>query len=921
MKNTHRWVAGLLSATMFFAAAPALKNGTLRASAFQEEVEGELAIDETNFPDYMFRKYILEEIDEDGSGTLSDAEISATKMINVYQKKIYDMTGISYFTSLKELYCSENLFTSLDLSSNTALQSLNVSSGQLASLNLENCSELKDLEVSNNFLTELDLTYCPSLVELGCDWNNLTSLKLLNNPKLERIECARNQMTALDVSYCPNLKSLNCMNNQLKSLDLSGCPSLEILGCFSNELTSLDVSANKSLTFLSCYKNPISSIDLSNNPALDFLNIGACNLTELDVSANTVLHTLHCYTNNLETLDVSACTELVKLSCHENKLTTLDVSMCPKLTDLSCYSNSLTELDVSQQKALEYLNIGDNRFTQIDLSENTKLASFYAGNNELTAIDVSNMPLLDILVVPNNHFRSLDLSACTELEWLNVDGNNLSALDLSNCPDVYQLSCEKNSIAKLNISGCPDLVSLTNTIPVELMKDGDFEYNRYFANAYYYFSLDTTTQLVSDAAPSNATVTFDSNGGSGSMAPVTVVEGKTINLPENAFTAPEGYVFARWEVGRPGEVYGVSCTQTIKAVWAEATNYAITVTTDGNGTAAASVASAFSGSLITLAAIPNSGYQFKQWQVIAGGVILADPSSATTTFEMVAENVEIKAIFEAVPSTPEPDPTTPVPGPSDPVDPQPGKEPSFEDFVERLYVVALGRASEPEGKAFWVDQVVNKGFTGADCARFFMLGAPEFLGRNLTDDEFVEVLYKTYFDRDSEPDGKAYWLGRLASGTERAVLVEEFIESVEWCNVCATYGVKSGARFHKATIPSKNAVKFATRLYTCCLGRDPEEEGLNYWSLALTNLDATGYQAASLFFTLPEFAGLKTSNEEYLTRLYKTFMGRDPEAEGFAYWLGLLNNGTDRNDVMKAFAGCPEFQEICNQYGIVRGEI
>ena len=272
--------------------------------------------------------------------------------------------------------------------------------------------------------------------------------------------------------------------------------------------------------------------------------------------------------------------------------------------------------------------------------------------------------------------------------------------------------------------------------------------------------------------------------------------------------------------------------------------------------------------------------------------------------------------------TPEPQPDTPTPEPQpDTPTPTPEKEPSFEDFVERLYVVALGRPSEAEGKAFWVEQVVKNGFTGADCARFFMLGAPEFLGRNLTDDEFVEVLYKTYFDRDSEPDGKAYWLGRLASGTERAVLVEEFIESVEWCNVCATYGVKSGALYHKATIPSKNAVKFATRLYTCCLGRDPEEEGLQYWALALTNLDATGYQAASLFFTLPEFVGLKTTNEEYLTRLYTTFMGREPETDGFNYWLGLLNGGTDRVDVMKAFAGCPEFQEICNQYGIVRGEI
>ncbi|MBP5491906.1 MAG: DUF4214 domain-containing protein, partial [Clostridiales bacterium] len=112
-----------------------------------------------------------------------------------------------------------------------------------------------------------------------------------------------------------------------------------------------------------------------------------------------------------------------------------------------------------------------------------------------------------------------------------------------------------------------------------------------------------------------------------------------------------------------------------------------------------------------------------------------------------------------VPPTPEPGPTTPEPGPStpepgptnpnpDPTNPNPGtpdpaKDPSFEDFVERLYTVALGRASEAEGKAFWVDQVVNKGFTGADCARFFLLDAPEFLGRGLSDDEFVEILYLT----------------------------------------------------------------------------------------------------------------------------------------------------------------------------------
>ena len=251
----------------------------------------------------------------------------------------------------------------------------------------------------------------------------------------------------------------------------------------------------------------------------------------------------------------------------------------------------------------------------------------------------------------------------------------------------------------------------------------------------------------------------------------------------------------------------------------------------------------------------------------------------------------------------------------------PANQGTFEDFVERLYTVALGRASEAEGKAFWVDQVVNKGLTGADCARFFLLEAPEFMNRNLPDDQFVETLYQTFFGRASEADGKAYWLGRLASGSPKADLVNDFIESVEWCNICAAYGVKSGAIYHKATIASENARRFANRLYVFCLGREAEADGLAYWSLALTNLDATGFQAAQLFFESEEFMGLQVSNAEFMTRLYTTFMGRAPEVDGYEYWLKQLAAGTSRRDVLRAFAACPEFQKICNRYGIERGDI
>ena len=246
------------------------------------------------------------------------------------------------------------------------------------------------------------------------------------------------------------------------------------------------------------------------------------------------------------------------------------------------------------------------------------------------------------------------------------------------------------------------------------------------------------------------------------------------------------------------------------------------------------------------------------------------------------------------------------------------EEKNFESFVERLYDVALGRASEADGKAFWVDHVKNGDLTGADCAREF-LNSAEFNDRNLTDEEFLDVLYKVFFDRDSkdDPNGSAYWLDVLKTESRYAV-INGFIDSTEWCNVCASYGVRSGATTAKATEPSKNTVEFVKRLYTICLGRDSDSEGLNYWSLGLTNQEFTGTQAVREFIYSREFQDSNYGNEEYITKLYMTFMDREPDDEGLSYWNNLLENGTTRNDVFDSFAKSDEFADICNSYAIHR---
>jgi len=74
------------------------------------------------------------------------------------------------------------------------------------------------------------------------------------------------------------------------------------------------------------------------------------------------------------------------------------------------------------------------------------------------------------------------------------------------------------------------------------------------------------------------------------------------------------------------------------------TMYDVTVTTDGNGTVSTSAASGEEGTRITLTAVPEDGYRFKEWEVVSGDVTIENDS-----FVLGDEDVEIRAIFEKLP--------------------------------------------------------------------------------------------------------------------------------------------------------------------------------------------------------------------------------------------------------------------------------
>ena len=172
---------------------------------------------------------------------------------------------------------------------------------------------------------------------------------------------------------------------------------------------------------------------------------------------------------------------------------------------------------------------------------------------------------------------------------------------------------------------------------------------RYAEDNNHFASSDTVVTVGDGAQLEDFTITFDGNGGSGNVDSVTVKAGTNYILPACGFTAPTDQEFKAWEIGgteyKVGDSYTVNRNTEIKALWENSvitpTTYTVTVSNDGNGTGTASPSTAAAGTTITLTATPNTGYHFKEWQIISGGVTIKDDK-----FLMPNDNVEVKAIFE-----------------------------------------------------------------------------------------------------------------------------------------------------------------------------------------------------------------------------------------------------------------------------------
>ncbi len=381
----------------------------------------DVAIDETNFPNEAFRKYVKENFDTNKDGKLSTTEANSVTYLSVAKMNtVTDLTGLKHFPNLDNLECNDSGITTLDVSENPKLRILN-------------CS---DTEISN--------------------------LDFSNNPKLWRLYCGNTQISSLDVTANTNLDQLNCGNNsRLISLNLQGSRNLRLLYCANNpSLSSLDIRSNVLLTSVDCSKTQISELDVSNNTALETLSFSNTPITNMDVSSNTCLTELFGYGSSLTTLELGTISGLTMLECHETNLKSLDVSHLTNLQVLRCFGTDLTTLDVSSNTALITLDCSKTKISSLDVSNNTALVNLTVDYTEISELNVQNNALIIGLYCSHTPISSLDISNLPKLYSLRCNDTQIDQLDVSNKPALKTLECYNTNISSLDVSSTPNLGSL-----------------------------------------------------------------------------------------------------------------------------------------------------------------------------------------------------------------------------------------------------------------------------------------------------------------------------------------------------------------------------------------------------------------------------------------------------------------------------
>jgi len=238
------------------------------------------------------------------------------------------------------------------------------------------------------------------------------------------------------------------------------------------------------------------------------------------------------------------------------------------------------------------------------------------------------------------------------------------------------------------------------------------------------------------------------------------------------------------------------------------------------------------------------------------------------------------------------------------------------DPVIRLYTGILGRSADADGAEYWVEKNAA-GYDLANLAESFVYSA-EFQDKvgDMTTKNVVNALYENVLGRSADQAGYDYWVEQVDSGrvtigkmalsfTESDEYVAQSAQLVQASKI-ANWGVNLHGFDPEAmgidVTGSADQADTIIRVYSGLLGRDPDQDGFDFWiNEADQGRDMT--DLASAFVYSDEFLdGVDQPNvTQVVDALYHNVLGRDPDQGGYDYWINEGNQGKSFGEMALAF--------------------
>ena len=155
------------------------------------------------------------------------------------------------------------------------------------------------------------------------------------------------------------------------------------------------------------------------------------------------------------------------------------------------------------------------------------------------------------------------------------------------------------------------------------------------------------------------------------------------------------------------------------------------------------------------------------------------------------------------------------------------ENPDVVHFVNYLYEYILSRKCDKNGLTGWVTQLSTKKETAAQVVYGFVF-SNEFLSKNLSDEDYVKVLYKTILNRTPDKAGLNDWCSVLDYGVSRLCVLRGFIQSPEFGKLCSKYKITAGTiTLTEARDMNQQVTKYVALSYKNCLNRKASVSELN----------------------------------------------------------------------------------------------